>query len=254
MTVLIHHITLSKARLAEIPEHERNLFILLGHSANEVSILSKLFHFCAETSSNETIIVKAEQAQALLLGRLLTGKIYEFWNLLQTGYFGSAVSRSYYEILDNETRNALDAMKRYFAQDNLVARVRNSFAFHYDVSQIADGFQKVLEDESLDIYLSENNANSLYAFADTIARRAMLESIFPADHAKAFSMLVSETSRAAGWINAIIGGLMVTCLQRNFGGNLYSLGAQVIELDGAPSSQSVAIPFFVEVPKKLSEQ
>lgn len=253
MTIRIHHIAISKARLAEIPEPERNLFILLGHAANEVSILSKLFHFCAGTTSTDAILVKSEHAQALLLGRLLTGKIYEFWSLLQTGYFGSAVARSYYDILDNETREALDAMKRYFAQDNLVVRVRNSFAFHYDVNQIADGFRRVAENESLDIYLSENNVNSLYAFADTIAGLAMLENIFSTDHVKAFNLLVSETARAAGWVNAIIGGLMVTCLQRNFGDNLYSLGARVIELDGAPSSQSAAIPFFIEVPRKLPE-
>ena len=45
--------------------------------------------------------------------------------------------------------------------------------------EIENGFQTVLEGEPLDIYLSETNANSLYAFADTIAGRAMLEGICP---------------------------------------------------------------------------
>ncbi len=250
MTIRIHHIVLSRAQLSGIPEPERNLFVLLGHAANEVGVLAKLFHFCAGNHSKESILEKAENTQALLLGRLLTGKIYEFWNLLQTGFFQSALSRTYHDTLDEEARTALDAMKRYFGLANLVVCVRNGHAFHYDVKQIDDGFRAVTDGDSLDIYLSKENANSLYAFADTIAGRAMLEAICPAEPAKAFDMLIAETSRAVGWINTITGALMVKCLERNLGGNLDSLETRVIELEGAPSSQSVSIPYFVEVPSE----
>src|SRR4030095_15838710 len=228
MTVRIHHIALSKEQLGHIPAAEHNLFVLLGHAANEVGVRGKLFLYCAGNHSEEPILEKADHTQALLLGRLLTGKIYEFWNLLRTGYFRSALSRTYHDALDDEVRSALDAMKRYFGQDNLVARVRNGHAFHYDVQQIENGFQTVSEGEPLDIYLSEANANSLYAFADSMASRAMLEAICTSDPAKAFGMLISETSRAVGWINIITGGLMMKCLERNLGGNLYSLGARII--------------------------
>jgi len=248
MTIQMHHIVLSKERLGAIPAPERNLFVLLGHAANEVGVLAKLFHYCAGNHSEEPLLEKAEHTQALLLGRLLTGKVYEFWNLLQAGYFGSTLSKSYHDALDDEARSTLDAMKRYFGQDNLVARVRNGHAFHYDVQQIENGFRTVVEDEPLDVYLSKANVNSLYAFADTIAGRAMLEAICPGDPAKAFGMLISETSRAVGWINIITGALMLKCFERHLGGNLYALGARVIELEGAPSSQSVSIPYFIEVP------
>ncbi len=75
----------------------------------------------------------------------------------------------------------------------------------------------------------------------------MFEAICPSDPAKAFGMLISETSRTVGWINIITGKLTMKCLERNLGGNVYSLGTRIIELDGAPSSQSVSIPYFVEV-------
>ena len=108
--------------------------------------------------------------------------------------------------------------------------------------------------EPLDIYLSEASANSLYAFADTIAGRVMFEAICPSDPSKAFGMLISETSRTVGWINIITGKLTMKCLERNLGGNLYSLGARIIELDGAPSPQSVSIPYFVEVSSCMSRR
>jgi hypothetical protein len=37
-----------------------------------------------------------------------------FWNLLQTGYFRSTLSRTYHDVLDDEACSALDAMKRHF--------------------------------------------------------------------------------------------------------------------------------------------
>jgi hypothetical protein len=247
MTIHIHQIALSRAQLATLPEAERNLFVLLGHSANEVSALAKLFHYCAGNRPTEPILEKAHNSQALLMGRLLTGKIYEFWIMLRAGYFGSALSRTYDQLLEADARNALGEMGRYFGADNLIERVRNGHAFHYDVSQIQQGFAAVVDGDPLDIYLAEANANSLYAFADTIAGRAMLESIRPQDPATAFSLLISETSRAVGWVNIVVAGLMMTCLRRHLGNNLYALGANEINIEGAPNSQEVTIPFFIEI-------
>jgi len=250
MTVRLHHFQLTKAQLGQMPEPERNLLVMLAHSANEISILSKLFHYCAGNHSDEPVIERAENAQALLMGRLLTGKIYEFWNLLQTGYFASPLSRTYNDAINEEGRAAIGSMGRYFGRDNLVLKVRNGHAFHYDIGQIENGFRTLADGESLDVYLSQVNANSFYAFADTIAGRSMLEAICPGDPARAFNELVSETARAVGWINLVVGALMVACLQRNLGGNLYSLGARTIDLEGAPSSQVVSIPYFIEIPNR----
>ncbi|MBD9359270.1 hypothetical protein [Methylomonas fluvii] len=247
MTIQLHHFELTKAQLNQMPEPERNLLVMLAHAANEISVLAKLFHFCSGNRSDIPVLERAENSQALLLGRLLTGKLYEFWNLLQTGYFASALSRTYDTAIDDAGRNALVSMRRYFGRDNLIARVRNHHAFHYDIEQIQNGFRSLADGEPLDIYLAQANANSLFAFADTIAGRAMLEAIAPGDPARAFSGLISETSRAVGWVNVVIGSLMVACLERNLGGNLYSLGARTIDIEGAPSSQVVQIPYFIEV-------
>lgn len=230
-----------------MPDSERSLFVMLAHAANEISVLSKLFHFCAGNHSEIPVLMRAENSQALLLGRLLTGKLYEFWNLLQTGYFGSSLSRKYHDLVTDEGREALKSMQRYFGRDNLIARVRNKHAFHYDIAQIQNGFNTVTDGESLDIYLAKANANSLYAFADAIAGRAMLEAIVTGDPQKAFSDLISETSRAVEWVNIVIGALMVACLEQNLGGNLYALDARTIDIEGAPSSQVVSIPYFIEI-------
>ena len=95
--------------------------------------------------------------------------------------------------------------------------------------------------------MAKANANTVYTFADTIAGRAMLEDIKPGDHQRAFEMLVDETSKTVGRINEVIGATMAICFKTYLGGDLYALGAKVIEIQGAPDSQSVSIPYFVEI-------
>ena len=60
-------------------------------------------------------------------------------------------------------------------------------------------------------------------------------------------MLVDETSKTVGRINEVIGATMAICFKTYLGGDLYALGAKVIEIQGAPDSQSVSIPYFVEI-------
>ncbi len=66
MRVRIHHIAFSKERLGQIPAAEGNLFVLLGHAANEVGVLAKLFHYCAGNHSEEPILEKAEHIQGIV--------------------------------------------------------------------------------------------------------------------------------------------------------------------------------------------
>jgi hypothetical protein len=245
MTITISRISLTKDQLAAIPGAERNLFVLLGHAANEINILGKLLHFATSGEPLTQLHAQAEQSQANLIGSILAGKAHEFWLLLKRGYFGSEISRYYDPLLDDDTRAALDELKRYFSQDNLIARVRNGHAFHYDANQVIEGFRTTEDGDALDIYLSENNANSLYGFADTIAYRGMLELIAPGGPANAISALVKETLRATNWAGEIMGGLMAVCLNRHVADARGSIVATEIAIEDAPDSNGVRIPFFI---------
>ncbi len=247
MAVILHHIKLKKAQLDAMPKSERNFLILLAHCANELAILAKLFHFSAGGRPRKQLNRQLMNVQALLMGRLVTGKIHECWVILKNQYFGKALQKKYHRKLDAEARAVLETMQKYFTDPNLIRQVRNKFAFHYDVGQIAKGYATLKADEPLDIYLSKSQANTLYAFADVIAGHSMLETIKRGDTAKAMGQLISETSRAIGWINIGTGGLMAVCFQEHIGGTLYELNPKTIKVMGVPSSQIVRIPYFIEV-------
>ncbi len=245
--ITLHHVKLTKDQLDAIPEAERNLVILLCHAANELSVLSKLFHFSAKQDTDVPLLVEAQNAQALVLGRLLTGKIYECWKLLKASFFGAKVSRTYVPLFDEDSKNALDNFKQYFGGDNLIKTVRNEFAFHYSAKQIAAGYEKVGDNDSLDAYLSLTNANTLYSFAESVTGRSLMESINPEDHSLAIDSLIRETSQVIAWLNEFIGGCVTICLNLYIGSDLCALGATEINIEGAVDLKSVSIPYFVEI-------
>lgn len=245
--IQLHQVDLSKELLDRIPEAEFRLFVLVAHAANELNALAKLFHFAASSASEAGLIGQAENAQAVVLARTLGGKLYEVWQLFQTSFFGAALSKQYEPLLESEAAESLKALKRYFGRDNLIATIRNKYAFHYSPDQIDAGYRAVIDEDPLQIYLAKQHVNTLYAFADTIASRAMMEAIRPGDHQAAFRAMIDETSDVLNHTNEVIGGLMLVCFRRYLGENLYSLGAKVVEVEGVPNAQKVAIPYFVEI-------
>ena len=244
---MLHKIKLSRAQLDGIPEHERRLFILVSHASNELNVLSKLFHFTASASSDVDVVMKAENIQAVVLGRLLTGKIYECWILLQSSFFGTALSKKYEPQFDEIASQSLQTLKRYFSHENIIADVRNHHAFHYSPEQVEAGYQSLIDEDPLDIYLSESNANTLYEFADNIIGRAMLEGILPGDHERAFGKLIDDTASAVQNLNIVIGAIMTVCLHTYIGNDLDEMGAKIVQIEGVPESQGVYIPYFVEI-------
>ncbi|MEJ2794602.1 hypothetical protein WAE56_14400 [Iodobacter sp. LRB] len=243
----IHKITISRSQLDAIPDDERKLLALIAHAANELNIFAKLFHFSAGGCSDNPILKNAEKAQTFALGRVLTGKIYECWNLLQVAFFQRpALSQTYLSRFDPESKKALKDVKQYFGKSNLISKVRNKHAFHYSLDQIDAGYHALGEGDSLDLYLSEYCANRLYVFGESIAGRAMLETIMVGDAEGALRRLIDDTSKMVSLINIVIGEIIEICINTHLGGTLYSLGAQVIEIE-APSSQDVSIPYFIEI-------
>lgn len=243
----LHFISLTKKQLDAVPDGERTLLILCAHAANELNILIKLFRFCSEHPAATDAEERARNAQAMTMGRLLTGKLYECWKLMRSAFFGAQLSRTYEQLLDPEAKTALGELKRYFSGPNLIEAVRNRHAFHYAPDQISRGYVALSEHEPLPMYMSDANANTLYAFADVIAGYSMIEDIQPGDPKNAYGALISETSKVLGQFNQLIAGCMVVVMQKYVGADLEALGSKEVEVSGAPDWKSVTVPYFVEI-------
>lgn len=247
--VTIYRIALRKEQLDAIPEAERNLLFALGHLANELNVLTKLFYWAAHNQREGDIFQHASNAQSMTIVRLLCGKMHEGWRLLQTSYYGTAISREYNPLYSEEEQQSFRELSRFFGGENVITKVRNNFAFHYSAAEIGRCYAESNRDDQLEMILSESNANTLYDYAEILVNQTLLEQLNPSDPSKAMEVLIADSTRLTGLFNRAIGACFGTAIRRHLGADLEQLGAEAIELEGLAHFEAIGIPYFVEVEK-----
>jgi hypothetical protein len=243
-----------KSLIAQLPEEERTFFFLMGHVGNELNVLQKLFYWCAIYLSDDEIRQKAHVTQALVVAKLLVGKLYEGWALTEKVFFASRLSKVYEPLPMGEGKTGLDHLKRYFGRENLLNKVRNTFAFHYSPADIQTEILLPTDQTCWEIYLAESSANSLYYASEVVAHFSLLEAIDPGNHQKAMDRLIAETMSVAGWFMDFIEGCMICVTEKHFLDGQDALAMEDVDIGETPSLDEVQIPFFVRTPRDNSPQ
>ena len=92
--VKLDQIRLERSALDNIQAPERTFcLVLLAHAANELNILAKIFHWAAAAVNQSPIELKGNNTLVFTVVRLLTGKLYEAWKLLDKAFFGTQLFR-----------------------------------------------------------------------------------------------------------------------------------------------------------------
>ena len=156
----LHHLTLSIEQLRKIPDAERALFIVLAHALNEINSLNKLLFLCSRLDDMPTFKAHAHLTQAMMLARVLHGKLNEVWVVITEGYFSNKLGMEYTPLLDENGSVALADLKKYFGRTNLINTVRKQFAFHYSLTHANTSIPDDTPPEELAIYLHETDGAS----------------------------------------------------------------------------------------------
>jgi len=240
----IYKVLVSKKELESLPEIELNFFIQACRMLNEINILHKITTFSNKESKSDAER-RAQNSQSLSLLTILAGKLYEGWVLLEKIYFGAKLSKAYHSLLPSEAVNSLNNLKFYFGKsDNLVKKVRNQIAFHYDSLEILEQFRKAPQDQVFEIYLSEYQGNCCYFMSNVLLLDAILEWTGISDPLKATDTFFKEVLSAARWFIEFLNHCLVTFAKNNIEWDL-----EEIEIPDPPNIAEVAIPYFVAKPK-----
>lgn len=246
----IRRVELPPEAFQALSENDRGLLVLLGHILNDVSVLNKLLACTARIEAGPSWVVHTGSCQAFLFAKLLIGKLSEAWTAIQNGYFRTSSSRTYADLLPPPAAESLTELKSYFSRTNLIARVRNTFAFHYSFEHAKQPLPADVVSDELVLYLHQHTGNSLYQFSEYAMNRALLKVIDPTDPAAAMQRMLSELSTVVNWLNEFTQGLMIAILGRNVGlENLHKYSTD-IDVPDAPFHTQVTIPFFIEFPPR----
>lgn len=229
-----------------MPDKERTLFFLLGHAINEINVLNKLFYLSNQYDVSDKWRRHAHLTQGLVLARTLTGKLWEAWELLTKAYFKTQLSKDYHVKLNDEAKNALKSLQKYFGRENLIKTLRNSFSFHYDVNEVSKLVPEEFDPDELISYMSQTNGNTLYYFSEYAVNVALLDSISHGDPAGAMEALIKESAEVVGWFNEAAQGIMVVAADQYLREDDGSVPLETIEIGPVPIAEEIQLPFYLE--------
>jgi len=241
----IKTLTLDRKKLDAMPEDERALFLLASHALNEMNIFVKIFHWSVEGDDASAIVKKGADTIFLTIIKTLCAKMYEVWNMLKINYFNTKLKVSLEHLLSEKSKEALKYLGKSFAAQSPVAVVRNKSAFHYDSDQVIKSYELIGNDKELDIYIADG-LNHLCWFAEIFVNASLLREIGGDDYQNGFNILQEDSTRVHRHLTALLFDLTEIFVLKYFGESLEELGMQSMEIS-APRSDSVHIPFFVEL-------
>lgn len=238
--MIISRIKLPVAKLQAMNEPDRSYFIRLGAFLNEIKILHKLVYWSVSTPTTHEVEDRAHQCQTLFITKLLCGKLYEGRKLLPLGH----------KFIDRCPADGIDALrnlKEYFADNNLVATIRNQFAFHSDDEPIREVTSSFPLNEDYEFLLTSKDHSSLYFAADVVTNTAFLAAVDPTNVEAAMEKLIDEFGKVYRWFRDFGGEVIYVMTREYFPESLIDSGVEKVNLPGQRMLDEIPFPFFVEI-------
>lgn len=210
MSLKVKEYTFDGASLRKLPRPIREYLVLAGHMFNEIMVLHRLYFFIRKDDENQ-IVSNISKTWSLILFRIIGGKVFEFWETTRKRFLQARWSNEEW-VRDCEPVQApLSRLKTRFGQSNLLAMVRNTYAFHNHEIDIDKTIAAFNESDNLEMYLSGSTTNTTYFFSEMLVTSSLIDAIDDSDPQSAFDRFMTETIGAAGdaleFLNQVIGAI-----------------------------------------------
>jgi hypothetical protein len=234
----IHTIHVPKAKLERIPEIERAFYVHIGHLRHELMFLKKLLELSAKESPENSVLQDVGLSQQFIISRLIAGKVWEGWELMRKAYFSTKLSLAIESDLPEDTKQALADLKKYFGKENIIARMRNEFAFHYDPLRVRTQLSLVEETDKLKIYIAETE-DVFFQLSEIIVGSAMLEAVHPGDFVAAAEKFFKEIMGLSSQLVDFCDGCLHHMIKTYIG-----YQSEETEIPDPPNCEDLRLPFF----------
>lgn len=231
-------------------EAERAFVLLAGHMQNELNSLHKVFSFCIHNESpaaTSTIESLANGAQAIIYARILAGKLCEAREALQKAFFGTKLSQRVVPKLHPVAQEALNRIKSYFNNSNIIFNVRNTFSFHYSIEEFNTHWKEVLDEQNTEfIILGGTVGNNLYLASELVVNTALMNGINSSNKSEAMRVFFNEVQSVASNFTDFLEGAILAILEEQLGSSYLETHALEEEIFPIRSYGEVSIPFFLK--------
>ena len=243
----VSKIQITKSDLLSMSEDERIFFIQSGDLLNDLNVFNKLLMFCMNRQIEDNKVMKTSRdVQIMCLIRILVGKLYEGWKLIDKWYYGSNVSRKYDGLLEKSAKDAVDEIKKYFSKTNLISKIRNRLAFHYGPKRkeewrkrVQDLIKKMQASQKLEVYVSKSLGNCLFAVSNESVIFEILNLTGASNNHEAWENLRENIMKVINWFIDFLNDYHLKCAKQYL--DLKVCSEEEIH---APSIKNVYLPYF----------
>lgn len=245
----------------KLPNRQRNQLVGCMHAHNELGVLNRLLLFSLNDVGDGELHDHAHGVQMWTVMQLLTGKLFETWNMLVERFLKSNPEDSAIAGLSDAQKKDLAWLKDYFGvvplKDTALRTIRDKTGFHYDKLNLDQAIDALAQPEIM-IYVAEHPANACYylgsslvfssAFAAIADKRIDTSAMNQGERmAAGVKVSLDELNEANFHIHNVLYGIIEPLLEQTAGGSLDNLDRLDIPVAGAPKPTMVALPMFVDI-------
>jgi hypothetical protein len=241
----LHELRFTKTDLARAPERDRLFYLMATGLANDLQTLLKLFAAAVGEEEDDPVLAHGGSTVGMLMLRLLAGRMWEGWKLVESGY--KKIEDHYREQLNHDAREALVELRSFFAaRRNLISTVRDKIGFHADPGIVKRAWEHLPDDMEMSEYFSGSVGNTLYFAAELLHYEAIRGFTGLVDQPDSLRILTRAAPRLVGHFTIFIFGFSGVFIQRYLADQVKKLGRHPIRLEGCPNFRDLKLPYFTE--------
>ncbi|OYV88855.1 MAG: hypothetical protein B7Z57_14380 [Acidiphilium sp. 37-60-79] len=229
------------------------------HAHNELAVLNRLLMFSCNDVGVGELHDHAQGVQMWCIMQVLTGKLFETWNVLNERFLKSNPTDPAIVALSEDHKQNLAWLTDYFSSKDTALRIiRDKSAFHYDKQLNLDEAAADVSECERRVYLAQHPANGLYYLGSSLVFRTVFAMV--ADKVggtsamsqiermqKGVAIALADVQEVNVHLHAVLYGLISAALAKPEGAPLAETHQLRIPVVDAPPPGMVALPMFLDI-------
>ncbi|MFM0057495.1 hypothetical protein PQR64_17865 [Paraburkholderia phytofirmans] len=205
---IVYKVKLPRAALLNMPKQRSSALLRVGLFMNELNWLVRLLLIARIPNSVSEPEHRATISLALLIVKLLAGKMHEGWGKLRNS-INDLVDAS----LSAEGRDIQRQLATRLAKGSIIQGLRNRHAFHYSADlSVSDLEILPWSDDELVVYMSECHGHNLFHLSELAAIASLHGLAGKSDASESFEAVMEEVVKVAGLYSDYLYAIVIALL------------------------------------------
>ncbi|PTB20456.1 hypothetical protein C9I57_11330 [Trinickia symbiotica] len=228
------------AVLRSLSKDRAAAFLRVGLFTNELNWLVRLLLIARIPNEANEAERRATLSLALLIVKLLAGKVHEGWLKLQ-----SEITPLIAHSFTADGRQAVENLRQRLAKGSMIHKPRNEYAFHYSAQLSIDDLEALpLGDDEMVAYMSQHHGHNLVFVSELAAINRLTAITNELDPGKSFSVVMQEVVEVAGLYSDYVVAVLIALLGDDV---IESLTTEEMPAEESEENRRERI-FFFELP------